>query len=622
MKKRNLIMLTILALAIIFNSKIYAQQYTLTDNDVVVENGVILSCSYNFILTDIIIPDILDGQTIIGIDDSPYGQGVFSEKSITSVQLPSMIKFIGYKAFFINQLSTVNISNCPNIEQIGYCAFASNNIDNLDLINCINLGDIGDMAFAYNQIDSVNLSDCTALGNIGDQAFSYNNISSFILPVCLGYENYGWKDKIGNFYSGNDIVSELSTFYYVDYAYTFTANDLVVENGIISSCLYNFRFKNINIPQVLDGQIIVGIADKLSDNGVFYFKGMHKIRFPATIEFIGDFAFKENQIVDIDISTCADLVRIGRFAFEYNQVLDSIDFSACAKLEVIDESAFSINNIKSLDLSPCINLKEIGYLAFYSNTNMHTLDLSGCTKLWRLHDWAFDFTALSSVDLSLCTSLVMLGWGVFDDTPNLDYIVLPTPNYPGFEYWEDIFGIVYNAGDTVSKVNPYTAMNVRTPVTFVVTNDGFPVDSATIDFYNGPYFTNESGLLELSNVLQGSYPYTISAEGFADAEGEVVVGIDSISVTIEMSELAVEEITGSVAKVYPNPGINQMIIDLPSDFNNGSIELYNNEGKLVLMQNISFKPAIIQISKLKTGIYFYQIFEGDKMINSGKWVKE
>ena len=402
--------------------------------------------------------------------------------------------------------------------------------------------------------------------------------------------------------------------------YTLTDDDVVVEEGIILSCSYTFAYTDIIIPTELDGQLIIGIADGYR-GGVFWGKGITSIQFPGSIESIGDFSFVENQIQSMDISSCSLLRRIGRYAFAYNFVLDSIDFSACANLEVIDERAFSTNNITTLDLSPCISLKVIGYLSFYSNNYMHSLDLSGCSKLLRIEDGAFDFTSLYSVDLNSCTSLVEIGWGIFDDSP-IDNIILPSPDYPGFENWEDIFGNVYNAGDTVSKVYPYYAKYVYTPVTYTVTNDGSPIDSATIDFYNGPYTSNEYGLLELSNVLQGSYTYTISAEGFADAEGEVIVGIDSLSVTIEMSGLAVEEIPESIAKVYPNPGTNLMLIDFPADYSNGHIELYNNEGKLVLKQNISSKPAIIQTSKLKTGIYVYKIYDGEGIINSGKWVKE
>ena len=73
-----------------------AQTYKLGDDDVVVNNGIIESCSYNFAQKHIIIPDSLDGQKVTGIvSKSPYYYGVFYNKGLLEVQLPSTLKTIG-----------------------------------------------------------------------------------------------------------------------------------------------------------------------------------------------------------------------------------------------------------------------------------------------------------------------------------------------------------------------------------------------------------------------------------------------------------------------------------------------------------------------------------------------
>ena len=41
-----------------------AYLYTLTDEDVVMEDGIMISCSYDFAFTDIIVPDVLYGQSM------------------------------------------------------------------------------------------------------------------------------------------------------------------------------------------------------------------------------------------------------------------------------------------------------------------------------------------------------------------------------------------------------------------------------------------------------------------------------------------------------------------------------------------------------------------------------
>lgn len=427
--------------------------------------------------------------------------------------------------------------------------------------------------------------------------------------------------------------------------YTLTDDDVTVENGVIQSCSYNFEIKDIIIPEILDGQIIIGIKAVLwNEPGVFEGKGITTLHLPATIKTIGSKAFKNNDLTMINFSNCTQLKIIGFNAFHLNQIyavdfsncpqlkkieseafsdnnIHSINFSNCENLEIIEYAAFFWNHMPEIDFSECKNLKKIGYEAFFLNGNLTSINLNGCTSLLEIGWWAFSSTSLSNVDLSNCNSLVTIGLGAFDET-QVSNIILPTPDYPGFEYWESTDGTIFFAGDTVSKVEGYYAKDVRTPVTFIVTNDGSPIDSAIIDFYNGPYTTNEYGMLALGNVLQGSYPYTVSAEGFVDVEGEVIVDIDSVSVTIEMSGVLVEEIANINLSVYPNPGNDQINFELPKDFTGGKVELYNNSGQLVIGNYIQGNFKSISTEKLPTGIYLYRIFNDDKMVYSGKWVKE
>jgi len=86
-----------------------AQEYTLSDDDVIVVNGEITSCSYSFELTDIIIPEMLDGQTVVGIKTKTLKNAVFYAKGITSVQFPSTIQYIGGYAFCFNQIQTIDL---------------------------------------------------------------------------------------------------------------------------------------------------------------------------------------------------------------------------------------------------------------------------------------------------------------------------------------------------------------------------------------------------------------------------------------------------------------------------------------------------------------------------------
>ena len=98
-------------------------QYTLTDDDVDVTGGVIQSCSYDFAITDIIIPDTQNGQAVIGIADAKtvhwidydYIEGVFEGKGITGLVLPSTIQFIGQRAFRTNEMKVLDLDKCQSL---------------------------------------------------------------------------------------------------------------------------------------------------------------------------------------------------------------------------------------------------------------------------------------------------------------------------------------------------------------------------------------------------------------------------------------------------------------------------------------------------------------------------
>jgi len=376
---------------------IYGQQYTLQDDDVVVEDGIIKSCSYNFVLKDIIIPQTLDGQNVTGIGLPNYA-GVFYNKGITSVILPVSLKTIGANAFWINNITSLDLSVCPELTTIGESAFESNSIAILNLTNCTSLISIGNRAFDNNKLSGLDLSDCTALKTIGDYSFYSNSITSLNLTNCkelmsmgdyafslnkltgldlsgctkllsIGYRAFYqnpsltsfalpeitykgsvykiWKDGNNNTYTaGTDPANNLNTFYVTFIQYTLTDNDVVVEGGVIISCSYNFELRNIIIPQNLDGQTVIAIADGTSFSaGVFYNKGITSVQLPSSVQTVGGYAFYDNKLISLDLSVCPEISTIGDYAF-YS------------------------NSITGLDLNNCTSMISIGSYAFYSNPSV------------------------------------------------------------------------------------------------------------------------------------------------------------------------------------------------------------------------------------------------------------
>ena len=250
-----------------------SQTYTLTCNDVTITNGEITACTYDFSLTDIIIPDTLCGQVVNGI-----GLSVFENAGISSVVLPSGLQIIKAWAFYGNNLSSINFSPCTNLQQIWDGAFYNNNLADLDLRPCSNLAEIGSYAFRNNNLENVWFPG--SIIELGIASFNGNNITQF---------NDAQFD--GCFYAYNNDGS-------IDYT-TLVSFGKHVETFILPS-------NAVNIANIA----LIGCGFNAVD-----FSQAH------LLEKIGFSAFDGNNIVSVDLSSCISLVEIGERAFDNNPVL-------------------------------------------------------------------------------------------------------------------------------------------------------------------------------------------------------------------------------------------------------------------------------------------------------------
>ena len=108
-RSRTLILSGVLTLILFFPA---AAQYTLQDDDVVVTDGIIESCSYDFEIKDIIIPDTLDGQAVRKFTGK-YAYGLFGRNGIQSVRLPATLQTIGRFVFYQNDLTRIDFRFIP-----------------------------------------------------------------------------------------------------------------------------------------------------------------------------------------------------------------------------------------------------------------------------------------------------------------------------------------------------------------------------------------------------------------------------------------------------------------------------------------------------------------------------
>lgn len=84
---------------------------------------------------------------------------------------------------------------------------------------------------------------------------------------------------------------------------------------------------------------------------------------------------------------------------------------------------------------------------------------------------------------------------------------------------------------------------------------------------------------------------------------------------------SVDELSASNLTVYPNPVIDQLVIDLGSgNQTESSINLYNTSGCLILTRGFKGNTTL-NVGFLNKGVYFFNIVSGKK-ISTGKFIKQ
>lgn len=87
------------------------------------------------------------------------------------------------------------------------------------------------------------------------------------------------------------------------------------------------------------------------------------------------------------------------------------------------------------------------------------------------------------------------------------------------------------------------------------------------------------------------------------------------------SALGLDHFNNSQVKIYPNPTNGILNIDLPEDLTLDRVEVYNNLGQIVISQKGVTGNKILDVSNLRSGIYYLKINADEKQITR-KFIKE
>src|SRR5690625_391003 len=276
-------------------------------------DGTVTITDYKGSETEVVIPESLDGKTVVAIGGKQGGFfpiGAFQEKNLTRVTIPDTVTKIGAYAFSRNKLTEIELPD--SVEEVG------------------------GYAFSYNELSKVTLSE--NLEEISNNMFFGNKIQSITLPESI--------TKIGNdSFRENDHLKEVN----------FTSNLTSIGRQ---------AFSGTSLEEVFIPKSVEYIGDR-----AFQINGIERLIFEdgrtADLE-IASGVFRDNKIQTLTLPERTVEVGIGSFQ---NNLLEEVQLPL--SLESLSLGLFEDNRLEEIELPE--GVKTIQYRAFANNllTNIH-----------------------------------------------------------------------------------------------------------------------------------------------------------------------------------------------------------------------------------------------------------
>nr|MCU4177760.1 T9SS type A sorting domain-containing protein [Marinilabiliaceae bacterium N1Y90] len=180
-------------------------------------------------------------------------------------------------------------------------------------------------------------------------------------------------------------------------------------------------------------------------------------------------------------------------------------------------------------------------------------------------------------------------------------------------------------GGEMITLDPYKAF------AFLVVEKGVMIggelDGATVDFTDG---TNSysamsvGGFADFSDVLYGTYDYTVSLDGYTTVTGQFTVDASTNGgpmIEMEPIPTTVGDVSVNSIKLYPNPAIDFINVELGAVETTVVISVINSNGAIVSQIESVENTTRLDVNELASGVYFINV-SGEGISQTIKFVKK
>ena len=243
-------------------------------------------------------------------------------------------------------------------------------------------------------------------------------------------------------------------------------------------------------------------------------------------------------------------------------------------------------------------------------------DLTLNSETITLGEYTVTFNVTDENSNAIEAAVITIGGGTSVTTNSSGVATLDTVNGT-YNYtvtktgYNDASGSITVSDAAVSE--DVTMTEITYTVTFNVTDESTnALEGATVKVSGeGEQTTNSSGVATF-NLTNGTYDYTVTADGYDDANGNFTVNGVDVSEDVTLSETVsnIHIASSSNIKIYPNPASESIRIE--SKWEIQSIRILTVIGEEVMTIKSQSLTETLNISSLRDGLYLIQLnFENE-----------
>lgn len=445
-----------------------------SDFSITANGSEITITGYNGTLSDIVIPEKINGYTVTGI-----ASGAFTKTKYKSVEIPSSVTAIASGAF---RTSLTIIGDADSAAQTH--------------------ADEKGIAFSLKKYTVT--FDVQGGSRVESIQVTPGETFSLPVPIRSNYYFAGWYEDTG-------------------YSIAWTSADVMPASDVTLYALW--RIANSNITDNFSYNILDdGTVEITNYNGTKTVLAIPSRINGYTVSRIGSFAFNGNNTL-LTVTIPDTVMSIGEYAFANTSIRT---VKGCGSLETIEACAFAnVTGLRTMTLPE--TLVDIGNEAFFSCMSMTEMAFPASVK----SIGSKAFYGCSNLDEAVFTdSIKRIGTAAFADCPKLDTVTLPSTLRGSAE---NAFGantaITYTGTDTLAilSVKQKTTTSVTLLWNEVIGASGYNLlrkeDGAT-------KFTTVKAVTSYSTTtssLTTGKTYIFKIQAY-DVNGNVIIESDEVSV--------------------------------------------------------------------------------------------